>query len=76
MAAIILAMRDNYVSNVEEILSANESQRNKIEFLERERLKKDHYLSDLQENLTLNKQTLKEYNLLGSNEKAINRLIA
>lgn len=52
-------MRDNYVNNVEEILSANESQRNKIEFLERERLKRDHYLSDLQENLALNKQTLK-----------------
>lgn len=52
-------MRDNFVNNVEEILSANESQKNKIEFLERERTKRDHYLSDLQESLALNKETLR-----------------
>jgi hypothetical protein len=48
-------MKDSYVSNVEEILIANETQKNKIEFLERERLKRDHYLEDLKENLYLNK---------------------
>jgi hypothetical protein len=51
-------MRDSYVNNVEEILIANETQKAKIEFLEREKAKRDHYLGDLQENLRLNKQTL------------------
>jgi hypothetical protein len=64
-------MHDNFVDYGKELLLANESQRNKIEFLERERLKRDHYLSDLQESLALNKDTLREYNQFGSNSSAV-----
>lgn len=40
-------MRDSYVNNLEEILAANDAQRGKIEFLERESIKRESYLHDL-----------------------------
>jgi hypothetical protein len=40
-------MRDNFVNNIDEILIANETQKSKIEFMERDRVKRDHYLTDL-----------------------------
>lgn len=64
-------MNDHFVDYGKELLIANETQRNKIEFLERERLKRDHYLSDLQENLSLNKQMLREYNQYGQNSETV-----
>lgn len=64
-------MNDNFVDYGKELLIANETQKSKIEFLERERLKRDHLLSDLQENLAINKQTLREYNQLGENSAAV-----
>jgi hypothetical protein len=64
-------MHDNFVDYGKELLLANESQRNKIEFLERERIKRDHFLSDLQENLAMNKETLRQYNLFGANSAAV-----
>ena len=69
------AMKDNYVNNIEEILIANQTQKNKIQFLERERIKRDHYLDDLKENLGLNKSTLRQMNDTGPNLQAMDSLI-
>lgn len=62
------------MSNVEEILMANEAQKNKIEFLERERLKRDNYMEDLQQSIQLKNQSLREINFQGPNSKTINEL--
>jgi hypothetical protein len=43
--------------------------------LERERVKREHYLEDLRENLHLNKATLREINDMGPNLQAINKLL-
>lgn len=67
-------MKDNYVSNVEEILMANEAQKNKIEFLERERLKRDNYLEDLQQSIRLKNESLRDINVQGPNSKVIDDL--
>lgn len=64
-------MQDNFVDYGKELLLANESQRNKIQFLQRQRLKRDHFLGDLQENLAINKETLRQYNMLGANSAAV-----
>ena len=68
-------MKDSYVNNIEEILIANQTQKNKIQFLERERIKRDHYLDDLKENLGLNKSTLRQMNDTGPNLQAMDSLI-
>jgi len=43
--------------------------------LERERVKREHYLDDLRENLHLNKATLREINDMGPNLEAISKLL-
>ena len=49
---------DSVVNNIEDIFMSNESMDRKIKFLETEKIKREAYIKDLQQSLSLNKESI------------------
>ena len=64
-------MKSNFISNSEDVFSANEAQVKKIEFLTREKTKTDMYIKDIEESLAYNKEAVRLVNQEGPNNKTI-----
>ena len=67
-------MKNTFISNSEDVFSANEAQVKKIEFLTREKSKTDMYIKDLEESLRFNKEAVRAMNNEGPNDKTIKAL--
>lgn len=49
---------DSVVSNLDDVVISNESMDRKIKFLEAEKMKREAYIKDLQESLSINKESM------------------
>lgn len=52
-------MKQQYSSNYDDPFVANDRLKNKLDFLEREAIKKENYVKELERNLKVTKQTIK-----------------